>query len=154
MINNWLPDTLLKETPKRTESERLQYVNSDRLLERQRILKAVQPDNLFMDSLSLGKYKEGKHSRHRIILYLKTRRGITGKVATLGKLEFTLHKNVNLADVFVRAKKEGLPISGYLDKLLHFNIISINSKYRKHDYQHTCYLIFSTYMNSIIMTIR
>ena len=122
-------DDWLNLSPDAIEKQRIFY--EKRKAERKmKIKEAVKKENLEISIREYPKVGNGENSRQKFTIFLSTYKGVEYSPCTLGKIDFTLHYNVDLKDVFIAAKKQERLISGYMDKLLHFDLVVIYDDYR------------------------
>lgn len=118
---------LFELTPEQMERQRQQ--EERRQVERKRaIQEAVQPEHL---AISTRCYKKISGYPAHITLFLTTKKGVNGEVDTIGKLDFTLHEDTELSEIFVAAKKRGRIITGREERVLHVDRMVVYSEYRQ-----------------------
>lgn len=128
---NWLDEFFGESTPEEIQKQQ-KYQEEQRLKRKQQIEEAVRRENLEVVVRTYGTQMENGTFNQTTVLFLCTKVGVKGELDTLGKLKFTVHENVPLEDVFVRAKAVGRNIPGNMAKLLHMDIIAIFSEYRNY----------------------
>jgi hypothetical protein len=98
----------------------------------QKILEAIKPEYLKISPRHYGTRDDNGHTHQTSVLFLCTSKGIYGEPDTLGKMEYTVHENVNLSDVYEHAAFRGEVVEGRMGKLIHFDRMAIYSQYRNH----------------------
>ncbi|MCA1064734.1 hypothetical protein QTG56_24295 (plasmid) [Rossellomorea sp. AcN35-11] len=122
-------DCFLNPSPEELESQRI-HEEKLRALRKLKIETAVMDKHIEYSLREHSQNQTGKQISQKFTLFLCTKEGIYGEPDTLGRLEYTIYKEAALEDIFLASKSRGVPMAGYMNKLIHFDIVAIYSDYR------------------------